>query len=69
MKMTTWADGCGTIFKLTPSSSGWIYTSLHDFTGGSDGGWPHSNVILDASGESLRHRLLRRKRQLPVSGR
>jgi hypothetical protein len=29
---------------------GWIYTDLHDFTGGSDGEYPYSNVIFDASG-------------------
>lgn len=31
--------GCGTIFRLTPSPGGWIYTTLHDFTG-DDGEWP-----------------------------
>ena len=40
----------GSVFKLTPSNGSWIYTSLHDFTGGSDGGWPISNVVMDASG-------------------
>ncbi len=29
--------GCGTIFKLTPSSNGWTYTDLYDFSGGNDG--------------------------------
>lgn len=50
---TTYSDGpnrAGTVFKLTPSSGGWIYTSLHDFTGGSDGGGPFGGVILDANG-------------------
>lgn len=40
----------GSVFKLTPSSGGWTYTSLHDFTGGSDGGYPIGNVTFDASG-------------------
>ena len=40
----------GTVFKLTPSNGGWTYTDLHDFTGGDDGEYPYSNVILDASG-------------------
>ncbi len=44
------AYGYGSVFKLTPSMGGWIYTDLHDFTGGSDGEYPYSNVIFDASG-------------------
>ncbi|MGA2370950.1 MAG: choice-of-anchor tandem repeat GloVer-containing protein [Candidatus Korobacteraceae bacterium] len=40
----------GSVFKLTPSSGGWTYTDLHDFTGGSDGAYPFSTVILDANG-------------------
>lgn len=50
---TTFADGAyglGSVFKLTPGSSGWTYTSLHDFTGGDDGAKPVSNVLFDASG-------------------
>jgi uncharacterized repeat protein (TIGR03803 family) len=42
--------GCGSVFKLTRSGSDWTYSSLHDFTCGSDGGWPTSNVTLDANG-------------------
>ena len=42
-------DGAA-VFKLAPGSGSWAYTSLHDFTGGSDGGYPSSNVILDANG-------------------
>ena len=33
----TGSDNRGVVFKLTPSGSGWTYTDLHDFTGGSDG--------------------------------
>jgi uncharacterized repeat protein (TIGR03803 family) len=40
----------GSIFKLTPAAGGWTYTSLHDFTGGSDGGNPIGPVILDSDG-------------------
>jgi uncharacterized repeat protein (TIGR03803 family) len=50
---TTLCDGAynlGSVFKLTRSSGGWIYTSLHDFIGGSDGGDPYSNVVFDAEG-------------------
>jgi uncharacterized repeat protein (TIGR03803 family) len=42
--------GYGSVFKLTPALGGWTYTSLHDFTGGSDGGNPVGGVILDAKG-------------------
>jgi uncharacterized repeat protein (TIGR03803 family) len=44
------AFGQGSVFKLTPSSGGYTLTSLHDFTGGVDGGRPFSNVIFDAAG-------------------
>jgi uncharacterized repeat protein (TIGR03803 family) len=50
---TTRCDGAnrmGNIFKLTPSSGGWTYTALHDFSGGDDGAYPLSNVIMAASG-------------------
>lgn len=50
---TAMRDGAynyGSVFKLTPSMGGWIYTDLHDFTGRSDGEYPYSNVIFDASG-------------------
>ncbi|MFZ0311873.1 MAG: choice-of-anchor tandem repeat GloVer-containing protein [Candidatus Korobacteraceae bacterium] len=40
----------GSVFELTPANGSWIYTDLHDFTGGSDGGYPKSNIVLDASG-------------------
>jgi len=42
--------GCGAVFKLTPSGSGWTYASLHDFTGGSDGAHPFGNMIFDSDG-------------------
>lgn len=50
---TTLCDGVfqyGNVFKLTPSNGSWIYTDLHDFTGGSDGGSSYSNVEFDGSG-------------------
>ena len=50
---TTHADGTyyyGSVFKLTPSGGGWNYSSLHDFTGGADGGYPRSNIVFDRSG-------------------
>jgi len=50
---TTRCDGAnqmGNIFRLSPSGGAWTYTSLHDFSGGGDGAYPLSNVIMDASG-------------------
>lgn len=44
------SNGCGTIFKLSPSNGGWTYTELYDFTGGDDGSAPASNVVMDAAG-------------------
>jgi uncharacterized repeat protein (TIGR03803 family) len=44
------AHGWGSVFKLTWSNGGWVYRSLHDFTGGADGGTPFGSVVLDASG-------------------
>ncbi len=45
----TGAYNQGVVFKLTPSGGGWTYTSLHDFTGGSDGAAPNT-LIMDSSG-------------------
>jgi uncharacterized repeat protein (TIGR03803 family) len=50
---TTIADGAfggGMAFELSPSTSGWVFTDLHDFTGGSDGSIVWSGLVLDASG-------------------
>ncbi len=50
---TTYEDGAydrGSVFKLSPSADGWTYTDLYDFTGGSDGEGPISNVVIDAQG-------------------
>jgi uncharacterized repeat protein (TIGR03803 family) len=40
----------GSVFKLTKTGNGWTYTSLHDFTGGADGGLPTSSVAIDTDG-------------------
>lgn len=50
---TTYAGGAsasGTIFKLTPGSSGWTESVLHAFTGGHDGKYPFGDLIFDAAG-------------------
>ena len=44
------AYGGGNVFKLTHGIGGWTYTSLYDFTGGSDGANPISTLVFDANG-------------------
>jgi uncharacterized repeat protein (TIGR03803 family) len=41
--------GCGTIFQLTPSGSGWTKTILHTFNPATDGGYPGA-VVRDQAG-------------------
>jgi uncharacterized repeat protein (TIGR03803 family) len=43
------ANGCGTAFELTPHSTQWKETTLHNFLSKGDGGVP-GGVISDASG-------------------
>ena len=50
---TTWCDGAynfGNVFKLSNTENGWVYTSLYDFTGGSDGAQADCNVSIDTDG-------------------
>jgi uncharacterized repeat protein (TIGR03803 family) len=42
--------GRGTVFKLSPKGSGWIFSPLYSFTGGNDGGYPYARVILGSDG-------------------
>jgi uncharacterized repeat protein (TIGR03803 family) len=44
------SGGDGTVFELSPSSSGWTETILHNFTGGADGRGPGGNLLLDSTG-------------------
>jgi len=44
------AHGQGSVFKLTPSNGGWICTTLHDFTGGEDGGAPYGVLSVNGNG-------------------
>jgi uncharacterized repeat protein (TIGR03803 family) len=49
----TWGNGAygqGVVFKLTPTDHGWVYTDLHDFTGGSDGANALGPMIADSNG-------------------
>lgn len=50
---TTFCDGAyqqGNVFKLAKTVNGWQYTSLHDFTAGSDGAGPVAGVTLASDG-------------------
>jgi hypothetical protein len=44
------SDGCGAVFRLSRSGSGWVETVLYSFSGGSDGSNPTS-LAFDASGD------------------
>lgn len=44
------AETGGTVFEVTPViGGGWTEAVLHSFSGGDDGEWPYSGVILDAA--------------------
>jgi hypothetical protein len=40
----------GTLFQLTPQSSGWKETTLHNFGSGNDAEFPDTSLIFDAAG-------------------
>src|SRR6266567_6394050 len=42
--------GSGTVFKLSPTPTGWEHTVLYSFTSGADGGEPYKGVTLDRDG-------------------
>jgi uncharacterized repeat protein (TIGR03803 family) len=42
--------GCGTVFELKHSQTGWQKQVIYSFTGGSDGSDPQAGVIFDNSG-------------------
>jgi len=42
--------GCGTIFQLSPSGSGWTEQTLYAFHDGSDGADPQGGLITDSAG-------------------
>src|SRR5579859_3780592 len=46
-------SGCGTLFELSPpavSGGAWTETTLHVFTGGTDGDYPQSNLVMGGGG-------------------
>jgi hypothetical protein len=42
--------GCGVVFKMSPSASGWTETPIYSFTDGTDGAQPTSGLIADSAG-------------------
>jgi uncharacterized repeat protein (TIGR03803 family) len=44
------AQGCGTVFKLTNTGSGWVGTTLYEFNETTDGGFP-GGLVMDAAGD------------------
>jgi uncharacterized repeat protein (TIGR03803 family) len=45
-----YAQGCGTVYELSPSPSGWTEKVIYSFQGGSDGDVPLGDLVLDSSG-------------------
>jgi uncharacterized repeat protein (TIGR03803 family) len=43
----TCPEGCGVLFRLSPSG---VYTGIHSFTGGSDGSAPNSSLLRTSAG-------------------
>ena len=43
--------GCGTVYKLAPSGSGWTFRVLYTFLGGNDGQGPYGRVAFGPTGE------------------
>jgi uncharacterized repeat protein (TIGR03803 family) len=42
--------GGGTVFKLSRKGSGWTFSTIYNFTGGSDGGSPYGGVVFGPNG-------------------
>ncbi len=43
-------NNAGTVFKLTPTGSGWTESVLYSFTGVADGGTPYAGLVVDERG-------------------
>ena len=44
------STGCGVVFELSPSASGWVETVLYSFNGQKDGFSPQGNLVFDSAG-------------------
>jgi uncharacterized repeat protein (TIGR03803 family) len=44
-----YGDGCGTVFKLTPSNGEWTESVIYSFTGGQDGAVPQAGLVMDSA--------------------
>jgi uncharacterized repeat protein (TIGR03803 family) len=44
-------NGLGTVFRLTPTSSGYVETILYSFKGGRDGATPRATILMGAAGD------------------
>jgi uncharacterized repeat protein (TIGR03803 family) len=42
--------GCGAVYQLTPTASGWTEHVLHGFNAETDGAFPTGNLVIDSSG-------------------
>jgi uncharacterized repeat protein (TIGR03803 family) len=42
--------GCGIVYRLSPSASGWVESILYAFQDASDGRYPYGGLAIDASG-------------------
>jgi uncharacterized repeat protein (TIGR03803 family) len=50
---TAWGGGescCGTVFEMSPGSSGWTLTTIHSFSGPPDGATPAAEVVFGPDG-------------------
>jgi uncharacterized repeat protein (TIGR03803 family) len=43
-------SSAGSVFELSPSSSGWVESTLYTFSGQGDGGGPPCTLVFDAAG-------------------
>lgn len=44
------ASGWGSAFKLAPTTGGWTFEPLYDFSGGSDGSQPYGGLLIGPNG-------------------
>jgi uncharacterized repeat protein (TIGR03803 family) len=44
------SPGCGSVFELSPGSTGWTENTLYNFTGGPDGAYPVASLLFDSNG-------------------